>query len=591
MKTLLRLTRLYGSYWRWIASSALIALVVVLSNVALLGMAGWFIASMAAAGIAGGTMNYFTPAAAIRAFAILRTVGRYLERLISHEATLRFLSGLRVWFYERVEPLAPAALQHYRGGDLLSRMGADFNALENFYLRILAPVAVAIFSTLAVFTFLSFYSLVVAVTDLAFLTLVGVVIPIVVHRLGKQRGKRMVELSSLLRVSVVDGVQGMGELVVFGAARQQRQRVAELSRELVDEQDRMSQLTGFSSAASGLFMNFAVWLVAVIAIGLVHQHNIEAVDLPMLALVVLASFEAVAGLPLAYQYLGHTLAAARRVFAVVDTRAAVEEPKLPSPEPAGAGLRLERVCLRYEPTGPWVLDGIDLDIPERQRVAIVGETGSGKSSVANVLLRLWEYQEGQITLGNHDLRAYRTDDVRRMIAMAPQRIHLFNATVRENLLLANPSADHAALVEACTLAQIQDDIAALPDGYDTYVGESGAKLSGGQARRLAVARALLTDAPILILDEPTEGLDATTERRLLAGLFERMSGRTLVIITHRMAGLEHMDQIAVMENGRIVERGTHAALLTHGLRYRHLYQTLLTTPVQSPDSAVARMEP
>ncbi|MEJ2344574.1 MAG: thiol reductant ABC exporter subunit CydC [Gammaproteobacteria bacterium] len=574
MKTLLRLTGLLGPYWRWMTAGAAVALVVVLSNVALLGVAGWFIAAMAAAGAAGGTMNYFTPAAAIRLFAILRTGGRYLERLITHEATLRFLSGLRVWFYRHVEPLAPAALQHYRGGDLLSRMGADIDALENFYLRTLAPVAVAVVAALAVFAFLSHYSWAVALADLGFLLLAGIAVPVMAHRLGRGPGKRMLETSSRLRVNVVDAVQGMGELVVFGAMERQQRRIAGLSRTLVDDQDRMSRVTGLGSALSGLFTNLAVWLVTLTAIALVRQQQVPAVDLPMFALVALGSFEAVAGLPQAYQYLGHTLAAARRIFAVVDTPPAIHEPPGPSPQPSDCGLRLAGVRLRYGPAEPWALDGIDLDVAQGQRLAIVGSSGCGKTSLANALLRFWEYQDGAIELGGRDLSAYRTDDVRRLITLAPQRAHLFNATVRENLLLAKPAANHAELVAACTAAQIHDEIAALPQGYDTYVGEAGARVSGGQARRLAVARALLADTPILILDEPTEGLDATTAGRLMDALLDRPGGRTLIVITHRATGLERMDRIAVMENGRIVERGTHAALLGEGTRYRELYRPL-----------------
>jgi len=574
MKVLLRLTRLYAPYWRWMAGGALLALVVVLANVALMGVSGWFLASMAAAGIAGTTMNYFTPAAAVRAFAILRTGGRYAERLVTHEATFRFLSGLRVWFYRCIEPLPVATLQQYRGGDLLSRMGADIDALQNFYLRTLVPMVVATAASLAIFIFLGLYSAAVAWLDLGALILVGVAVPAIVHRLGKGPGARMVETAAALRVGVVDSVQGMGELIVFGAADARRESIAALSRQLVAEQDRMSRLSGFGTATAGLITHLSLWLTAVLAIGLVRADQVPAVDLPMLVLVVMASFEAVVGLPQAYQYLGHTLTAARRIFAVADTPLAMQEPEQPAPPPTDFGVRFEQVSLRYGSDAPWALAKVDLAMGQGRRLALVGSTGSGKSTVAGALLRLWEYEVGRITLGGRDLRDYRTEDVRDVIALAPQHSHLFNTTVRENLRLASPDADDAALIAACTVAQIHDEIAALPDGYDTYVGEAGARFSGGQVRRIAIARALLRNAPITILDEPTEGLDAATEERLMQALFEATAGRTLVIITHRPAGLDRMDEIAVMENGRIVEQGTHEVLSRDGARYRRLYFAL-----------------
>ncbi|HKK04976.1 MAG TPA: thiol reductant ABC exporter subunit CydC [Gammaproteobacteria bacterium] len=574
MKTLLRLTRLFRPYWRWMALGTLLALVVVLANMALLGVAGWFIAAMAAAGAAGGTMNYFTPAAAIRAFAIARTGGRYLERLVTHEATLRFLAGLRVWFYEHVEPLAPAGLQHYRGGDLLSRIGADIDALDNLYLRTLVPMAVAAATGLLAFAFLSLYSVPMAGIDLIFLTLAGAAVPLLTNRLASRPGARLVETGSRLRTAVVDTVQGMAELVVFGAAEAQIRDADRLSLELIADQERMSRIAGLGSASLGLLTNLAVWLVVLLGIVLVRRDEVPAVDLPMFALVVLGSFEAVAALPQAYQYLGHTLAAARRIFAVVDAPAPTPGPTGPSPAPSDHGLRLRDVSFRYADDAPWVLRSVDLVIPEGHHLAVVGPSGSGKSSIVNLLMRFWDCDLGEICLGGHTLRDYHSEDLRRMFSVVPQRMHLFNTTVRENLLVANPQADEAQLQAAAAAAHIHDHIAGLPDGYDSYVGEAGLKLSGGQARRLAIARALLKDAPIMILDEPTEGLDAATERRVMDSLLSAATGRTLVLITHRLKGLEHMDEIAVMDEGQIVERGTHGTLMAASGRYRQMHEVL-----------------
>ncbi len=578
MNPLRRLVRLFLPYWRWMGLGVLVSLVVVLANMALLGVAGWFLAAMAAAGAAGGIMNYLLPAAAIRAFAILRTGGRYLERVVTHEATLRFLSGLRVWFYEHIEPLAPAGLQGYQSGDLLSRIGADIDSLNNLYLRTLVPMAVAVISALLAFAFLTRYSLALAAVNLAFLVLVGAAIPIAAHRLGARPGARLVEASSRLRLAVIDGVQGMGELAAFGAARAHLEQTDLLSHELTADQERMSRIAGSVSAASGLMTNLSVWLATLLGVVLAHHRQVATVDLPMLILVVMGSFEGVALLPQAYQYLGHTLAAARRIFAVIDTPPPVADPPDASPRPRDSGLEFRGVGLRYAPSGPWALADIDLDLPHSRRVAIVGPSGAGKSSLISLLVRFREYETGDIRLGGYSLRSFRGEDLRRMISVVPQRPHLFNATVRENLLLAAPGADQARIEAAAKAAQIHEDLAALPEGYDSFVGEAGLKLSGGQVRRLAIARALLKNAPILILDEPTEGLDAATEQALMDSLLAVTSNRTLLLITHRLSALERMDEVAVMEEGRIIERGSHADLMNGTTRYRQMHAVLAPSP-------------
>ncbi|MHB8346512.1 MAG: thiol reductant ABC exporter subunit CydC [Acidiferrobacterales bacterium] len=578
MSPIRRLVRLFLPYWRWMGLGALVSLVVVLANMALLGVAGWFLTAMAAAGAAGSTMNYLLPAAAIRAFAILRTGGRYLERLVTHEATLRFLSGLRVWFYEHVEPLAPAGLEGYQSGDLLSRIGADIDSLDNLYLRTLVPMAVAVVSALIAFVFLSRYSLLLAAINLAFLVLVGAAVPLTAWRLGNGPGTRMVETSSKLRLAVIDGVQGMGELTAFGAARAHLEQTDLLSRRLTTDENRMSRITGSVSAASGLMANLSVWFATLLGIALVRQQQLATVDLPMLILVVMGSFEGVALLPQAYQYLGHTLAAARRIFAVIDTPPPVADPQEVPPQPRDNGLELRGVGLRYAPAAPWALSDIDLDLPPGRRVAIVGPSGAGKSSLVSLLIRFREYGAGEIRLGGYSLRNFRSEDVRRMISVVPQRLHLFNATVRDNLLLAAPEADQSRIEIAAKAARIHEDIAALPEGYDSIVGEAGLKLSGGQVRRLAIARALLKEAPILILDEPTEGLDSDTERALMDSLLAATGNRTLLIITHRLGALDRMDEVAVMEGGRIIERGSHAKLMAGDTRYRRMHAVLASMP-------------
>jgi len=516
---------------------------------------------MAVAGAAGVAMNYFTPAAVIRGSAIARTAGRYFERLITHEATLRQLAGLRVWFYRHLEPLAPARLMEYHSGDLLSRIRSDIDALDNLYVRVLVPVLVAITAGIAFFLFTAYFDLTLALLLLSMLLIAGVLLPWFGHQLGKRPGRRIVELQSELRQAGIDGTQGLSELLVYGAADRHARHLDGLSHALVAEQDRMSRASGLTQAATGLTANLTLWGMLWLGIPLVHDGALAPPQLAMLALFSLATFEAVAPLPLAFQQLGSTLAAARRLFEIVDTEPAVPEPTTNSPPPRDTGIKIDRLTFRYPGAERSALDEFDLDLPDGRRVAIVGATGSGKTTLFNLLLRFWAPESGRIALGGQPLEAFRGEDLRERIALVSQHTHLFDASIRENLLVAAPDAPQGLLEQACTTAQIHDFIAELPDGYDTWVGETGVRLSGGQARRIAIARALLRDAPILLLDEPTEGLDAVTERALMDAVQRLMVGRTVLLITHRPVALAQMDEILVLDQGRVVERGTHAELL------------------------------
>jgi len=550
---LARLIRLFVPYKGWLAAGVALSLLTLLANVGLMAVSGHFIASMALAGLAGATLNYFTPAALIRLFAILRTVGRYLERLVTHEATFRLLSSLRVWFYQRIEPLAPAGLVRYRGADLANRIQSDIDSLDHVYLRFIVPVCVAALGGTAIVVVMAFFSPRVALATAFFLILAGAMLPLWLRRLGMAPGESLVASRAALRSASVDGLLGLAELRVYGATERQFRQIERISDQHIAAQRELSRLTGLGLANLGLAASLAVWLAVVLTVPMIHAGALSGPTLPMLALFTLASFEAVLPLPQAFQALGESLAAARRMFDIVDTEPPVPESGEPSPALDAADLSVRGLSFRYRESEPWVLQDLNLELAAGGRLALVGATGSGKTSLVSVLLRFWDYQEGQVQLGGHDLRAYRPDDLRRYITVLSQDAYIFNTTVLDNLLMARPDASESEVVDACQAAQIHDFIMSLPQGYFTELGEAGTLLSGGQARRIAIARAFLKDAPILILDEPTEGLDRATEGEVLAAITTLMQGRSVLLISHHIESLSLLaDTVAELENGRIV---------------------------------------
>jgi ATP-binding cassette, subfamily C, bacterial CydC len=551
MRDILRLLGLVRGNWRWCLAGIALSVGVILANVGLLALAGWFIATMGLAGLGSRAIDYFTPAAAIRGLALLRTVGRYLQRLITHEATFRLLTRLRVWFYEHLEPLAPARLQYYRGGDLLSRIRADIDSLDNFYLRVLAPSVAAFVSILLMVLFLLGFSVSVAAVDFLGLVLAGAVVPVIAHRLSRASGARMVASRAMLRADIADSIRGFGELVVYRALGRNAARFQQSYDTLLAVQRREARMKGVSSAVTSLIMQLSMWASVVIAISLVASHAITGPDLAMIGLFVLASFDAVALLPGAYQALGETLAAARRIFEIADTQPAVRDPDREASPPTRFDVQMRNLRMRYAADEPWALDGVSFTIPQGGSLGVVGPSGSGKTSIVNALLRFWDYHEGTIEIGGVPLRNLSGETLRRLSAVVAQQTHLFNTSIRENLLLARPDATEAALQAALQDAGILDEVMDMPEQLDTLVGEAGQQLSGGQARRIAIARAFLKNAPILILDEPTEGLDATSERTVVDALARLMHGRTTLLITHRLQPLRIADRVLVLETGRI----------------------------------------
>ncbi len=566
--------RLLLRHFKAMALGTATGLAAIAAAVGLLALAGWFISAAAFAGLAlvnAHLFNFFYPAIGVRLLAIIRTVMRYTERVISHDATFRILASLRCWFYRRLEPLAPARLMGYRSGDLLNRIIADIEALDNLYLRVLSPSVIAVLLTAGLLIFLWRFDAFIALSVLLAMAIGGFAIPVAAAGLGAAAGRRLARNNAQLRTAMVASLQGMAELLVFGAWARRLDIIRQVQRNLIRDQRYMSHLRGAAAALLTLVSGGAVLTATYLAAGLVNHGILEGQQLALVALAVMAGFEAIWPLPAAYQYLGHTREAGRRLRQIVAGQPEVTFPARTAQPPVGCDLRFEQVSFRYQPDGALALDAVDFSVPPGGRVAVVGPTGAGKTSLVNLLVRFWDPQRGRILMGGRDLQSLSETDLRRSISVVSQQAHMFAATLRQNLLLAHPQATEAELVAALERVELLDFVKALPDGLDTWVGEFGRQLSAGQARRLAVARAVLHDAPIWVLDEPTEGLDRITEQQLMTALEELTVGRTLLLITHRMVGLERMDRIVLLEAGRVVARGTHQELLGSSPRYASLW--------------------
>ncbi|HEV7372631.1 thiol reductant ABC exporter subunit CydC [Arenibaculum sp.] len=542
--------RLFARRLPWLVAGTALMLATALAGIGLLGLSGWFVAAAAlSAGAAG--FDLLRPSAGIRFLALFRTASRYGERLATHEATFRVLADLRAWLFARAARLDAAQLGRLRSGDLLARMTADVDALDTLYLRILAPAVVAAAVAVLAFAAIGSVDLVVALAVVGGMVLAGVAVPLLARRLGEPLGREIVSVSAGLRDRLVRDIQGAAELRVFGAAARAAEPVHAAVAVLADLQRRMGRIAGLSAAMTALCSGATLLAALALGAALVTRGGMPPALLAGLVLAVIGLFEVVAPLPSAFQLLGRTAGAARRLREVAEMEPAIRDPETPAPPPPGTGVAFRGVRFAYDAGGPAVLSGFDLDLPQGRRLAVLGPSGSGKSTIARLLLRLWDPDAGTVALGGVDLRRLRQADLHARIGYLSQSEPLFNATIRDNLLVGRADADDPALWSVLAEVRLADFVRDLPDGLDTWVGEAGTMLSGGQARRLALGRVLLEKAPVLVLDEPTEGLDAETEAEVWAALARHMEGRTVLLITHRPAGLAAMHEVRRLEGGRL----------------------------------------
>ena len=564
------LSFLEGS-WSRVALSIIIGAGTIGSSVALMGTSAWLISTAA---LHPSVADLGVSVVGVRFFGIARGLFRYAERLVSHDVTFRLLSRLRIWFYEKLEPLAPARLMEYRAGDLLARIVGDVETLENFYVRVVSPPLTAILIGFFVALFLASFGLQLALAFLVFFLSLGLVLPVLAQIISRRPAVEIITLRADLHTRLVDGIQGMADLLAYGRGDERLHQISTNGLNYANAQRRMARVTGFHSGLSTLLTNLGLWTILVLAIPLVNAGTLAGPMLASLTLLTFASFEAVNPLPLAAQMWNSAREAARRLFEVVDTEPVISEQVTVGndrPQITNYELRIKDLSFTYPNQSTLALQNVTFNLQPDKSVAIVGPSGAGKSTLANLLLRFWDYSSGEITLGAESLKMFEQDEVRARIGLVSQNTYFFNTTIFENLRFARRKVTKEEVESATQAAQIHDFILSLPKGYDTLIGEQGMRLSGGERQRLAIARAIIKDAPILILDEPTANLDPLTEKDVLETLYTLMKKKTSLLITHRLVGMENMDEILVMDHGRIVERGTHINLIRENGLYQRLW--------------------
>lgn len=581
MRVLLPFLVLYRRHWIRMTLGILLSILALGASIGLLALSGWFLAASALAGmtIAAKTFNYMLPAGGVRGLAIGRTATRYFERVVSHDATFRVLTRLRVFCFSRLIPLSPGGLARFRRTELLNRLVADVDTLDHIYLRLISPLLSALVVIGSTTLLLSLLDTRLALTLGGIMLALLLILPVIFYHAGKPIGRDITAQRSRYRVQLVEWLQANAELVLFGALRRVREQLDATERQWQQRQAQEASLAAWSQSlvvlASGLTAVLMLWLAAEHVGGNPHPGALLA----LFVFVTLAAFEALAPVASAFLHLGQVMASAERVQDVISQTPPVQFVTEPE-DKASAGetaanpalqLNIQHVTFGYTPDQP-VLRDVSLYLAAGERIALLGKTGCGKSTLLNLLTRAYDPQHGSIALGDTDIRLLPESQLRQAISVVSQRVHIFSATLRQNLLLGDPRASDAHLSDV--LRDVGLNTLLDGEGLDMWLGDGGRPLSGGEQRRLGIARALLHNAPLMLLDEPTEGLDADTEYKILALLETHSRSKSVIAVTHRLSGLDQYDRICVMEEGQIIEQGSHSDLMAQQGRYYQLHQRL-----------------
>ncbi len=567
IKTFYKILLLGKEYKYWMMLAALIGFFTVGSGIGLMMTSAYLIAKAA---IQTPIYQLQVAIVGVRFFGIARGVFRYLERYISHEVTFKLLAKFRVWFFKSLVPLVPSKTRDLTSGDLLTRSVEDIESLEHIFVRVISPVLVFVGVALLMFFLLLMFGTSYAVVFIFMFLTSAVVIPFLTFMLSKELGKKIVLLKSSLKEFAVDGIAGMQELIVFGKREQWIMEFEQMQNELNVAERKMNKIISFHEGLSGLAMNITVAVMLFIAIPDVTASILNGVYLTVITIGIMASFEIITQIPLAFQFLTKSVEAGNRLFEIADKEVVVNKTNVyENIKLDGFDIAVDNISFSYEKESN-TLSNVSFSIKKNKKTAIVGASGSGKSTIVNLLARLWKYDSGEISIGNLSYNKLDEEQIRNLISVVPQKVHLFTGTVKDNLVIAKQNATDEELYNALQQVDMKKTIEELPEKLNTNIGEYGKKLSGGEAKRLSIARALLRNTPILVFDEINSHVDSITERKILDSIKNISRDKGILFITHRIIDMEMFDEILVLAKGSIVERGTHQELLAAGKIYNQL---------------------
>ena len=532
------------------------------SSIGLLTTSGWFLAATAIAGL-GTLFNFFYPSASVRGLAIGRTLFRYFEKLVTHDATFRILAKLRVQVFEKIIPLSPAVLNRYRNSDLLNRLVSDVDTLDSLYLRLIAPFITAIFVILAMCIGLSFINAPLALGLGVSLLLLVFVIPTVFYQLGKKFGDKLVHSRALYRTQFLEFIQAQAELLLFNAEDKLKDNMAKTEANWQADQQKEANLSGFSTALSlflnGLIIAAMLWFSSQAEFG---NDEYRMAFIALFTFAALASFEILMPLGSAFLHIGQVIASAERVTDIIEQQPLVTfNGKAEFDQNAITLIETKDLSFTYPERQNRALENLNLTIQKGKKVAILGKTGSGKSTLLQLLVRNYDANQGQLFLAGKPIADYAEDTLRSQFCFLTQRVHVFSDTLRQNLQFASAvNISDEKMIEVLNQVGL-GKLLEQEQGLDIWLGDGGRPLSGGEQRRLGLARILLNDAPILLLDEPTEGLDRETERQILRLILAHAENKTLIMVTHRLTAIEQFDELCVIDEAKLIEKGTYAELL------------------------------